>query len=90
MSLLVGTPVLSLFGAIGAALTLGLRGGGVLVALLVLPLYVPVLIFGAGAVGAEMGGLDGAAHLSLLGALFAGAVALAPWATARALRIAVE
>ncbi|SDF11852.1 heme exporter protein B [Massilia sp. PDC64] len=90
LSLLIGTPVLSLFGAIGGALTLGLRGGGVLVALLVLPLYVPVLIFGAGAVGAEMGGMDGAAHLSLLGALLAGAVALAPWATARALRIAVE
>jgi heme exporter protein B len=89
-SLLVGTPVLSLFGAIGGALTLGLRGGGVLVALLVLPLYVPVLIFGAGAVGAEMGGLDSAAHLSLLGALLAGAIALAPWATARALRISLE
>jgi heme exporter protein B len=89
-SLLIGTPVLSLFGAIGGALTLGLRGGGVLVALLVLPLYVPVLIFGAGAVGAEMGGLDCAAHLSLLGALLAGALALAPWATARALRISLE
>ena len=89
-SLLIGTPVLSLFGAIGGALTLGLRGGGVLVALLVLPLYVPVLIFGAGAVGAETGGLDSAAHLALLGALLAGAVALAPWATARALRIALE
>ncbi|PQO89855.1 heme exporter protein CcmB [Massilia phosphatilytica] len=90
LGLLIGTPVLSLFGAIGGALTLGLRGGGVLVALLVLPLYVPVLIFGAGAVGAEMGGLDAAAHLSLLGALLAGAVALAPWATACALRIALE
>jgi heme exporter protein B len=88
--LLLGTPVLSLFGAIGGALTLGLRGGGVLVALLVLPLYVPVLIFGAGAVGARMGGLDAGAHLALLGALLAGAGALAPWATARALRIAVE
>lgn len=90
LGLLIGTPVLSLFGAIGGALTLGVRGSGVLVALLVLPLYVPVLIFGAGAVGAEMGGMDGAAHLSLLGALLAGAVALAPWATARALRIALE
>jgi heme exporter protein B len=90
MSLLIGTPVLSLFGAIGGALTLGLRGGGALVALLVLPLYVPVLIFGAGAVGAESAGLDGGAHLALLGALLAGACALAPWATARALRIALE
>jgi heme exporter protein B len=90
LGLLIGTPVLSLFGAIGGALTLGLRGGGVLVALLVLPLYVPVLIFGAGAVGAASNGMDSAAHLSLLGALFAGAVALAPWATARALRIALE
>ena len=90
LGLLIGTPVLSLFGAIGGALTLGLRGGGVLVALLVLPLYVPVLIFGAGAVSAEMGGLDAAAHLSLLGALLAGAVSLAPWATACALRIALE
>jgi len=90
LSLLIGTPVLSLFGAIGGALTLGLRGGGVLVALLVLPLYVPVLIFGAGAVGAATNGMDAAAHLALLGALLAGAVALAPWATARALRIAVE
>jgi heme exporter protein B len=90
VSLLIGTPILSMFGAIGGALTLGLRGGGVLVALLVLPLYVPVLIFGAGAVGAESAGLDGGAHLALLGALLAGAGALAPWATARALRIALE
>jgi heme exporter protein B len=90
LSLLLGTPVLSLFGAIGGALTLGLRGSGVLVALLVLPLYVPVLIFGAGAVGAAESGMDGAAHLALLGALLAGAAALAPWATARALRIAIE
>jgi heme exporter protein B len=89
-SLALGTPVLSLIGAIGGALTLGLRGGGMLVALLVLPLYVPVLIFGAGAVSAQAAGLDGAAHLSLLGALLLGAAALAPWATAHALRIAVE
>jgi heme exporter protein B len=89
-SLLIGTPVLSLIGAIGAALTLGLRGGGVLVALLVLPLYVPVLIFGAGAVGAEADGLGGGAHLLLLGGMLAAALALAPWATAAALRIAVE
>jgi heme exporter protein B len=89
-SLLVGTPVLSLIGAIGAALTLGVRGGGVLVALLVLPLYIPVLIFGAGAVGAEASGIGASAHLLLLGGVLAGAAALAPWATAASLRIALE
>jgi heme exporter protein B len=89
-SLLIGTPVLSLIGAIGAALTLGVRGSGVLVALLVLPLYIPVLIFGAGAVGAEVSGLGAGAYLLLLGAVLAGAAALAPWATAAALRIALE
>lgn len=89
-SLLIGTPVLSLIGAIGAALTLGVRGGGVLVALLVLPLYIPVLIFGAGAVGAEASGLGSSAHLLLLGGVLAGAAALAPWATAAALRISLE
>ncbi len=89
-SLLLGTPVLSLVGAIGAALTLGVRGGGVLVSLLVLPLYIPVLIFGAGAVGAEISGLGSEAHLLLLGGLLAGAAALTPWATAVALRIALE
>lgn len=90
LSLLIGTPVLSLVGSIGAALTLGVRGGGVLVSLLVLPLYIPVLIFGAGAVGAEASGLGGDAHLLLLGGLFASASALTPWAAAAALRIAVE
>ena len=90
LSLLIGTPVLSLLGAIGAALTLGVRGGGVLVSLLVLPLYMPVLIFGAGAVGAQQSGLGAGSHLLLLGGLLAGAAALAPWATAAALRIALE
>ncbi|NMM05032.1 heme exporter protein CcmB [Polaromonas sp.] len=90
LSLLIGTPVLSLIGSIGAALTLGVRGGGVLVSLLVLPLYIPVLIFGAGAVGAEASGLGSSAHLLLLGGLLAGAAALAPWATAAAVRIALE
>lgn len=89
-SLLIGTPSLSLIGAIGAALTLGVRGGGVLISLLVLPLYIPVLIFGAGAVGAEASGLGSAAHLYLLGGVLAGAAALAPWATAAALRVSVE
>jgi heme exporter protein B len=90
LSLLIGTPVLSLFGAIGAALTLGVRGGGVLVSLLVLPLYAPVLIFGAGAVAAQTSGMESAAHLLLLGGLLAGAAALAPWAVSSALRIAFE
>jgi heme exporter protein B len=89
-SLLIGTPVLSLVGAIGAALTLGVRGGGVLISLLVLPLYIPVLIFGAGAVGAEASGLGSEAHLLLLGGVLAAAVALAPWASAAALRISLE
>lgn len=90
LSLLLGTPVLSLVGSIGAALTLGVRGGGVLVSLLVLPLYIPVLIFGAGSVGAEVSGVGATAHLLLLGGALAGAAALAPWATAAGLRIAVE
>jgi heme exporter protein B len=89
-SLALGTPALSLLGAIGAALTLGLRGGGVLVTLLVLPLSVPVLIFGAGAVDAAAGGVSPAAHLLLLGALSLGCLALAPWAVVAALRIALE
>jgi heme exporter protein B len=89
-TLLIGTPVLSLLGAIGAALTLGVRGGGVLVALLVLPLYIPVLIFGAGAVGADVSGMGTSANFLLLGAMLAAAVALAPWATASALRVAME
>lgn len=90
VSLLLGTPVLSLIGSIGAALTLGVRGGGVLVSLLVLPLYIPVLIFGAGAVGAEASGVGATANFLLLGGALAGAAALAPWATAAGLRIAVE
>jgi heme exporter protein B len=88
-SLLVGTPVLSLFGAVGAALTLGARGG-VLVALLVLPLSVPVLILGAGAAAADLGTASGEAPLLLLGGLLAAAAGLAPWAAAAALRIALE
>lgn len=90
LSLLVGTPALSGIGAIGAALTLGVRGGGVLLSLLVLPLYIPVLIFGAGAVEATIGGLGAEAQLSLLGALTLGGVFFAPWASAAALRIALE
>jgi heme exporter protein B len=90
LSLLLGTPVLSLVGAIGAALTLGLRGGGALVSLLVLPLYIPVLIFGAGAIGAELSGLGAGANLLLLGGALAAAAAMTPWATSAALRIALE
>lgn len=90
VSLILGTPVLSLIGAIGAALTLGLRGGGALISLLVLPLYIPVLIFGAGSVGAQMSGVGASAHLLLLGGGLAAAAALAPWATATALRISLE
>ena len=90
LSLSLGTPVLSLIGAVGAALTLGLRGGGALLALLVLPLYVPVLIFGAAAVEASAAGLSAAPHLSLLGAVLLSALVFAPLAAAAALRIAAE
>lgn len=90
VALLIGTPLLSLIGAIGAALTLGIRGGGVLLSVLVLPLYVPALIFGAGAVEAHISGLGAGGHLSLLAALLALAVFFAPWATTAALRIALE
>jgi len=90
LSLLLGTPALSLIGAIGAALTLGARGSGLLVALLVLPLYIPVLIFGSLAVAASQHGMSPQAHLSLLAAISLLAVVLAPLATAAALRISVE
>lgn len=90
LSLLLGTPVLSLIGAIGAALTLGLRGGDVLLSLLVLPLYVPTLIFGAGAVQAEMSGLGSTAHLSILAAMALVAAVFSPWASAACLRLALE
>jgi heme exporter protein B len=90
LSLALGTPVLSLIGAIGAALTLGLRGAGALLSLLVLPLYVPVLIIGAGATESAASGLGGSAQLLLLGAMLIFAGAFAPWAAAVALRISVE
>ncbi len=89
-SLLVGTPVLSLLGALGAALTLGLRSGGALVFLLVLPLTIPALIFGTGAVGAVDSGLSPRAHFSLLGALLIVTALGAPLATAAALRISLD
>lgn len=90
VALLLGTPVLSMIGAIGAALTLGLRGGGVLVSLLVLPLCIPVLIFGTGAVAAVTGGVSAAANLSLLGAFLLMSLLFTPWVAAQALRISME
>lgn len=90
LSLALGTPVLSLIGAIGAALTLGLRGAGVLLALLVLPLYVPVLVMGAGAVEMAGAGLGGEGQLYLLAAMLVVAAGFAPWAIAAALRISSE
>ncbi len=89
-TLLIGTPILSLLGAVGAALTLGLRGGGVLISLLVLPLFVPVLIFGSAAVDDAAAGLSIEGHFSLLGAMLIAALILTPWAIASALRISIE
>jgi len=89
-ALALGTPILSLLGAIGAALTLGLRASGSLLALLILPLYVPVLIFGAGAVDAARSGLGADANLSLLGAGLLLAIVGAPFAAAAAVRIALD
>jgi len=90
VSLLIGTPILSLIGSVGAALTLGLRGGGVLISLLILPLYIPALIFGAGAVEATIMGMNAAPHLYLLGAFAIVSSLFAPWAASAALRISVE
>jgi len=90
ISLALGTPVLSLIGAIGVALTVGLRRGGVLLSLLVLPLYVPVIIYGASAVANAAIGLPAVAQLYFLAALLALALTLAPIAAAAALRISVS
>jgi len=90
VSLALGTPVLSLVGAVGAALVLGARRGGVLLSLLVLPLYIPVLIFGVGAVDAGIGGFDAGGHLMILTALLIPALVLCPFAAAAALRQALE
>ena len=89
-ALLLGTPILSLLGGLGAALTLGLRSAGVLLILLILPLTIPALIFGAGAVGAVDAGLSAGGHFSLLGALLILTLLTAPLSTALALRIALE
>jgi heme exporter protein B len=90
LALLLGTPTLTLIGSIGAALLLGSRRGSVLMALLVLPLYIPVLIFGVAAVEGELMGLGGSAPLLILAAMMLLALALTPFATAAALRLAVE
>jgi heme exporter protein B len=90
LTLLLGTPILSLVGAIGMGLTLGLNRGGMLLSLLVLPLYIPVLIFSASAVDASLAGLEIKGQLYFLGALLALAVTLAPLATATALKISIE
>ncbi len=89
-SLLLGTPIFSLVGAVGAALTVSLRRGGVLLGLLVLPLYIPALIFGIAAIDAGLQGLPVRPHLLLEGALFFGALALSPIAAAAALRLSLE
>lgn len=86
-SMAIGTPALSFIGAVGAALTVGVRRGGMLLSLIVLPLYVPVLIFGAGAVDAALFGLGSDAHLMVLGAITLASLALAPVAAAAALRL---
>ena len=90
LTLLLGTPTLLMLGAVGAALTLGVRAGGALVALLVLPLYVPVLIFGAGAVDMLAAGLSPSSHLALLGAAMVAAVLGGPHLVALALRTSLE
>jgi heme exporter protein B len=90
LTMLLGTPTLSLIGAMGAALVLGARRGGVLLSLLVLPLYIPVLIFGVGAIDAAVQGLPSQAHLLILGGMLLAALPLAPWAAAAALRQALE
>jgi heme exporter protein B len=90
MTLLLGTPVISLIGAIGAALTVSLRGSGILIALLVLPLTIPVLIFGTGAVQAAVDGLSIRGHLALLGAMLAATLTLAPFAIAAAMKMSVS
>jgi heme exporter protein B len=90
LALALGTPSLSLIGGVGAALSLGARRSGVLLSLLVLPLFIPVLIFGVSAVDAGLTGSAAKAQLLILGGLLLGAVALAPWAAAAALRQAAE
>lgn len=87
LSLLVGTPTLSLLGAIGAALVTGVRGGGMLLTLLILPLYVPVIIFGAASVAAGAQGLPIDGYMALLGAMLVFALMITPWAASAALKL---
>ena len=90
LSLLLGTALLSLLGAIGAALTVGLKRGGMLISLLILPFYMPVLIFGSAAVKAAVTGAPAGPYLAIIGAMLCLAVALAPIAIAAGLRISVD
>jgi heme exporter protein B len=89
-SLLIGTALLSLIGGIGAALTVGLKRGGMLISLLILPLYMPVLIFGSAAVQAAVNGVPAGPYLAILGAMLCLAIALAPLAMAAGLRISID
>jgi heme exporter protein B len=90
ITLLLGTPVLSLIGAVGVALTVGLRKGGMILSLLVLPLYIPLLIFASSAVDSAAAGLPVTAHLSLITALLVLSLSLSPFATAAALRVSLS
>jgi len=90
LTLLMGTPVISLIGGIGAALTVSLRSGGILISLLVLPLTIPVLIFGTGTVQSSIDGLSVAGHFSIMGMMLALALTLSPFAIAAALKISVS
>jgi heme exporter protein B len=90
VAMALGTPCLSLIGAVGAALTLGARRGGALIALLVLPLYIPVLIFAVAAIDAAISGLPAKPHLLILAAILAAALPLAPWAATAAIRQALD
>jgi len=90
VTLLIGTPTLSLIGSVGAALTVGMRRGGVLLSLLVLPLYIPILIFGAAAVEASVAVLDVTPHLLLMAGISLGALVICPIAAAAALRLALD
>ena len=90
LAMVLGTPALTLIGAIGAALILGARRGGVLLSLLILPLYIPVLVFGVGAVEAAVAETGARAHLQILAGLLLAALALGPWAATAALKQALE
>ncbi len=90
LTLLIGTPTLSFLGAIGVALTVGLRKGGVLLSLLILPLYIPVLIFATSAIDAASLGMAFNGQLALMGAMLVGSATLAPFAVAASLRISVQ